>query len=134
MGRPKLNREMSENDQLEQNVDESLESTEIQLENVQNEEEKEEEVLVVAPKKKETTKSKVVDSPYPFYEKWEVSVKPIPNKSGFYEFTAIEMKRECVKIEEHIADELNTQSHNNGERYYLKGTITFGNKEVFQQN
>lgn len=134
MRRPKLNREMSETDQFEQNVDEKIESTESQTESVQNEEEKEEEVLVVAPKKKETTKSKVVDSPYPFYEKWEVTVKPIANKSGFYEFTAIEMKRECVKIEEHVADDLNMQSHNNGERYYLKGTITFGNKEVSQQN
>lgn len=127
MGRPKLNREMSENDQLEQNVDESLESTEIQTENVQNEEEKKEEVLVVAPKKKETTKSKVVDSPYPFYEKWKVDVN---SKGGNnYVFMAVKKLRDIVKIEHNVAEELNSQSHNNGIRYYLKDTITNGNEE-----
>ena len=71
---------------------------------------------------------------YPEYDKWRVSMKTLSaNKDEDaprrVEFTCVEVLQSGIKIEDHIASEMNRQSQNNFMRYYPKGSVNNGHKE-----
>lgn len=68
----------------------------------------------------------------PTYEKWRV--EPKPKGKGEWELTAIELKRDNVRIGVETAELLNEQSHNNKVHYFEKGTISAGGKKIIHVN
>lgn len=71
---------------------------------------------------------------YPVYDLWQIDASPIGNQkedeqAKEYNITAIKIIRKDVKIEKHVADSRNAQSHNSLQRYYPTGSITNGNEE-----
>lgn len=74
-------------------------------------------------------------SKYPLYDLWKIDVEPLQSdKSGEpkkVRFTTIKKLRANVKLEDHLAAQLNAQSHNSRRRYYpVEGSITNGNEET----
>lgn len=68
----------------------------------------------------------------PTYEKWRV--EPKAKGKGEWELTAIELKRDNVRIGVETAQLLNEQSHNNKVHYFEKGTISTGGKKTIHVN
>jgi len=72
---------------------------------------------------------------YPLYDEWSVTPKAIAKPQDYngpaeFILTAVELLRPNVKLEKHVADEMNLQSHNSRRRFYPAGSITNGNKET----
>jgi hypothetical protein len=74
---------------------------------------------------------------YPLYDEWSITPKAIAKPQEYtgpaeFVLTAVELLRPNVKLEKHVADEMNLQSHNSRRRFYPAGSITNGNKETIK--
>lgn len=71
---------------------------------------------------------------YPEYDLWIVDKQDIDSdrdgNAKKAKLTAVRIERKAVKIEDSVAEHLNTQSHNNLRRYYKIGTVQNGDEET----